>query len=186
MAVVFWLFVVFAAGDGGLENTDRMAPPDWKGNRWGPEANEARKTGAIPPIRITPEMARWDKWGKQTLKDGDILFRRGDARLLFGYFAFSKFLADASGSPFSHTGIVAIEEGSPYVYDTTKYGVRRQPLSVWVLDNVGPFGVKRVKAELAGYAAKAVAFCRDLYIKQVPFDYDLNIDDRAYYCVEMT
>ena len=28
--------------------------------------------------------------------------------------------------------------------------------------------------------------CRDGFEQQVPFDYDLAIDDRAFYCVEMT
>ena len=33
------------------------------------------------------------------------------------------------------------------VYDTTRTGVARQPFCVWVLDNVGQIGVKRVKPE---------------------------------------
>ncbi|MFO0950234.1 MAG: hypothetical protein U0835_03605 [Isosphaeraceae bacterium] len=81
---------------------------------------------------------------------------------------------------------MAIEEGEPYVYDTTSLGVRRQPLYIWVLDNVGPMGVKRVRPEYAGYAPKAVAFMRKQFVDQPPFDYDLGLDDKAFYCVEMT
>ena len=29
-------------------------------------------------------------------------------------------------------------------------------------------------------------FCREAFEKQVPFDFDLSIDDQALYCVEMT
>jgi Permuted papain-like amidase enzyme, YaeF/YiiX, C92 family len=186
MWTIVWLITILGNGGDGLEPTDRLVPPGWHGNPWGPEASRARKSGEIPPLPITPEMAKWDRWGKANLRDGDILFRRGNATVLRGFFPFSRFLASISGSQFSHTGIAAIEDGEPVVYDITKAGVRRQPLSIWVLDNAGPFGAKRVKPELAGYAAKAVVFCRHLYETQPPFDFELKIDDKAFYCIEMT
>ena len=186
MLTIVWLMSMTLNTHDGLEPTDRLVPPGWKGNPWGPEATKARQAGAIPPVSLTPVMTQWDKWGKVVLKDGDVLFRRGDAKLLRGHFPFSRFIANVSGSPYSHTGIAAIEAGEPVVYDTTKAGVRRQPFAVWILDNAGPFGVKRVKPEHQPYAAKAVEFCRDAFRRQVPFDYDLSIDDRAFYCVEMT
>ncbi len=181
-----WLMSVAFGNHDGLEPTDRLVPPGWKGNPWGPVATRARQSGAIPPVEITAEMKQWDGWGKQVLRDGDILFRRGDAKLLHGHFPFSRFIANCSGSQFSHTGIAVKEEGDIVVYDTTKAGVRRQPFSVWILDNAGPFGVKRVKPELQAYATKAVQFCREKFETQVPFDYELSIDDKAYYCVEMS
>jgi hypothetical protein len=131
-------------------------------------------------------MARWDRWGRQYLQSGDILFRRGDARIGRGYFPISRFLANASNSPFSHTGIVSIEEDGPVVYDTTRYGVARQPFCVWVLDNVGWIGVKRLRPELRGAIPNVVAYLHRVYDKQVPFDYELGEDDRKLYCVEMT
>src|SRR5215831_12429872 len=148
-----WCITMLFGGHDGLEPTDRLVPPGWKGNPWGPEAARARASGEIPPIPMTPLMKQWDKWGKQVLRDGDILFRRADARLLLGRFPFSRFTANISGSAFSHTGIVAIEGGEPVVYDTTKAGVRRQPFAVWILDNVGPFGVKRLRPDLQRHAA---------------------------------
>ncbi|GAC1468457.1 MAG: hypothetical protein NVSMB9_11180 [Isosphaeraceae bacterium] len=186
MWTLVWLVSVVLNGHDGLEATDRLTPPGWKGNPWGPQAYQARREGTIPPLPMTPLMKQWERWGNRVLRDGDILFRRGDAKLLRGYFPFSRFIANVSGSPFSHTGIAAIEDGEVVVYDTTKAGVRRQPFRVWVLDNVGPFGVKRVKPEYQAYTAKAVSYCRDLFQKQAPFDYDLNIDDKAFYCVEMS
>jgi hypothetical protein len=135
---------------------------------------------------MTPTMNQWDRWGKTVLRDGDILFRRADARVLFGRFPFSRFIANVSGSPYSHTAIAAIENGEPVVYDTTKAGVRRQPFAVWMLDGVGPFAVKRVRPELKPHADAAVRFCRQAFERQVPFDFDFALDDEALYCVEMT
>jgi Permuted papain-like amidase enzyme, YaeF/YiiX, C92 family len=173
------------AGD-GLEPTDRLVPPGWQGNPWGPEATRAREDGEIPPLELDPTMKQWEQWGRQVLKEGDIVFRLGDARVFFGRFPFSRFIAKVNNSPFSHTGIVAIEQGEPVVYDTTKAGVRRQPFCVWVLDNIGPIGVKRLRPELRARIGGVLGFCRDVYARQVPFDYNLDPDDRALYCVEMT
>jgi hypothetical protein len=131
-------------------------------------------------------MARWDRWGRRVLRDGDIVFRLGDARVLHGYFPMSRFLANASNSKFSHTGIVAMEEEGPVVYDTTGTGVARQPFSVWVLDNVGNIGVKRLRPQDRHAIPKVLAYCRKVYQEQPPFDYELGLDDQALYCVEMT
>jgi hypothetical protein len=180
-----WCVTVLFNND-GKEPTDRLIPPGWQGNPWGPAATRARETGAIPPIAMTPVMKQWQAWGKSVLRDGDIVFRRADARVLFGRFPFSRFIANVSGSQYSHTGIVAIEKDELVVYDTTKAGVRRQPFAVWMLDNVGPFGVKRVRADEKAHADAAVRFCRQAFERQIPFDYDFELDDQALYCVEMT
>ena len=182
-----WLiFLTLHTGD-GKEPTDRLVPPGWQGgNPWGPVATRAREAGELPPIPMTETMKQWDRWGRAALRDGDIAFRRGDARVLFGMFPFSRFIANASGSKYSHTGVVAIEGGAPFVYDSTKAGVRRQPFHVWVLDNVGPMGVRRLKAEHQSHVPSVVRFCRESYERQVPFDYELGLNDDALYCVEMT
>ena len=186
MWTLVWCTTLLFNGHDGKEPTDRLIPPGWVGNPWGPAAAQARASGALPQVPMTPLMQQWDRWGKQVLRDGDILFRRGDARVLFGRFPFSRFIANASGSLYSHTSIAAIEDGEVVVYDITKAGARRQPFAVWVLDNVGPFGVKRVRPELRSHAAEAVRFCRRMFEEQVPFDYALELDDKALYCVEMT
>jgi hypothetical protein len=131
-------------------------------------------------------MARWDRWGRQVLRDGDILFRLGDARIAKGYFPMSRWLANCSNSRFSHTGIVSIEEDGPVVYDTTRTGVARQPFAVWCLDNVGCIGLKRLRPEHRHAIPKVMAYCHRVFDEQVPFDYELADDDKALYCVEMT
>lgn len=181
-----WLMMFIARGGGTLEPTDKLIPPGFVGNPWGPVANAERESGELPPIPMTATMEQWEKWGESTLKTGDVLFRRGDGRLLFGHYPFSRFLANVTGSPYSHTGIAVIEDGHPYVYDTTKAGVRRQPFAVWILDNKTGLGVKRIKPDHAGAIPAVVNYLHDVYQKQVPFDYTLNPDDHALYCVEMT
>ncbi len=168
------------------EMSEQMVPAGFKGNFWGPEATKARHEGRMSPIVATQYMAQWDRWGRKVLREGDILFRLGDARVGHGYFPMSRFLANASNSKFSHTGIVAIEREGPVVYDTTRTGVARQPFCVWILDNVGSIGVKRLKPEYRSAIPKVVAYCRDVFEKQLPFDYELSPDDRGLYCVEMT
>ncbi len=168
------------------EMSERMVPAGWKGNFWGPEATKARHEGRMSPIVATQHMARWDRWGRQVLREGDILFRLGDARVGRGIFPMSRFLANASDSKFSHTGIVTIEQEGPVVYDTTRTGVARQPFCVWILDNVGSIGVKRLKPEYRKSIPKVVAYVRRVFEQQLPFDYELLPDDDALYCVEMT
>ena len=168
------------------EPTERLAPPGWQGNFWGPSANQGRREGKMPKVPMTALMINWQNWGKKTLKSGDIVFRRGDARVLFGYFRFSRFAANVDNSAFSHTGVVAIENGEPVVYDTTKAGVACQPFGVWILDNVGALGVKRLRPEHRGAVPKALAYCHKVFQQQVPFDYEFGLDDSKLYCVEMT
>ena len=66
---------------------------------------------------------------------------------MLGWFPLSHLIAQATASPFSHTGIIAIEDGEVVVYDCSSSGIQRQPFHVWMLDCVGPLGVKRLKPE---------------------------------------
>ena len=181
-----WVLPLLLSPPGGREMTDRMVPDGFVGNYWGPAATKARHEGRMPQVEITPHMARWDNWGRQVLRDGDIVFRLGDARVLRGIFPMSRFYANASNSKFSHTGIVSWEKEGPVVYDTTGTGVARQPFCVWILDNVGNFGVKRLKPEHRGAIPKILAYCKRVFQEQPPFDYELGLDDSKLYCVEMT
>jgi hypothetical protein len=171
---------------GAAEATDWMKPSTWTGNYWGPAATRARRTGQLPPLPTNAAMKRWRRWGQGVLQDGDIVFRLGDARTLRGTFPLSQFIAKATGSPFSHTGIIAVEDGSPVVYDCSSSGVQRQPFEVWMLDCVGPLGVKRLKPEHRRHIPGVIDYCRAKFEQQVPFDYGFHLDDAALYCVELT
>jgi len=159
MPFLLGLVYLLAHAPDQCEATDRLAPAGWQGNFWGPSANQDRREGKLPKVPMTPVMTSWQNWGKKTLRTGDIVFRLGDARVLFGYFRFSRFVANADNSAFSHTGVVAIENGEPVVYDTTKMGVACQPFGVWMLDNVGALGVKRLRPEHRGAVPKVLAYC---------------------------
>ncbi len=184
MRFLLWL-VLFTNQHDGKEATDRLVPAGWEGNPWGPVAAANRASGAWPAVEFTPSMKQWDEWGKKNLQTGDLIFRLGDARILRGWFKFSRFIANISGSAFSHVGTVVIEDGQVMVYDMTQSGCRKQPLSIFVLDNVGAFGVKRLKPEHRQQIPKVIAYLQNAYQKQVPFDYELSGDDRAFYCVEL-
>lgn len=187
ISIFLWALPLLLNPPEQREMTERMVPAGFQGNYWGPEATKARREGKMPPVQLTTHMAKWDQWGRKVLRDGDIVFRMGDARVLHGLFPMSRFYANCSNSKFSHTGIVAIEEEGPVIYDTTGTGVARQPFCVWVLDNVGNIGVKRLRPDLRQVAVpKILAYVRKVFVEQPPFDYELGLDDSALYCVEMT
>ncbi len=181
-----WM-IAFANDDRGQqERSDWARPAAWSGRFWGPAASRARMAGELRPLPIEPEMAQWERWGRSVLRDGDIVFRLGDARAVHGIFALSRFIARATDSPFSHTGIVAIERGTPMVYDCSSDGIRLMPFDVWMLDCVGSMGVKRLKPEHRHNIPGVISHCRAIFEKQVPFDFEFRMDDSAFYCVEMT
>ena len=107
----------------GFASSPQIAPA----NSWGPSANQDRHEGKLPKVPMTSVMTFWQNWGRNTLHTGGIVCRRGDARVLFGYFRFSQFVANADNSAFSHTGVVAIENGEPVVYDTSRSNGARTP-----------------------------------------------------------
>ena len=156
-------------GCGGSNRLDETARLVWK--LLGTGSDPRRSAGNLPPLPSNPEMARWQRWGRELLRHGDIVFRLGDARVVHGIVPLSRFIARATGSPFSHTGIVAIEDGSPVVYDCSSAGVQRQPFEVWMLDSVGALGVKRLKPEHRERIPGVIDYCRVAFERQVPFDY---------------
>jgi hypothetical protein len=182
----FLLFALAKSDQGAAEPTDWMKPAMWTGNYWGPAATRARRSGQLPPLPTNPAMIRWNRWGRKVLRDGDIVFRLGDARAVRGTFPLSRFIASATGSPFSHTGIIAVEDGCPVVYDCSSAGVQRQPFEVWMLDCIGAMGVKRLKPEHRHVIPGVIDYCRLKFEEQVPFDYEFRLDDSAFYCVELT
>ena len=181
-----WLIALASTEREAEDATEWMKPAAWSGSFWGPAASRARLGGELPPLPMTPAMTRWGAWGRKELRDGDILFRLGDARTLRGIIPVSLFIARATGSPFSHTAIVAIEDGSPMVYDASPDGIRRMPFEAWMVECVGPMGVKRPMPKYRGCIPGVTAYCRTLFEQQVPFDYEFRMDDDALYCLELT
>ena len=167
-----WMLALWNYERGADEATDWLKPPGWTGNFWGPAASRARSAGELPPLPMNPAMIRWNRWGRDVLREGDIVFRLGDARASRGLFALSWFIARATGSPFSHTGIVAIEDGSSMVYDCSEEGVRRIPFEAWMLECVGPMGVKRLKPEHRHHIPGVIDYCRKVFEQESEGDYN--------------
>lgn len=102
--------------------------------------------------------------------------------------------------PFTHMGVISIEDGSPWVYDLTG-DIKTLPVKRRVLDNVKGQMYRRSLFEFAGpnlYAeiyeppegtdgAVLAKWMRDNYAKDIPFDAFFRWDDdhRAYYCSEL-
>jgi hypothetical protein len=181
-----WMIALWNSEPGAKEATDWMKPVTWTGSFWGPDAMRARLAGQLPPLPTNAVMTQWGQWGRTVLRDGDIVFRLGDARIARGLFPLSRFIARATGSPFSHTGIVAVEDGTPVVYDCSWAGVRRQPFEVWMLDCVGPWGVKRLKPAHRRHIPGVIGYCRQKFEQRVPFDSGFRMDDSTLYCLELT
>jgi hypothetical protein len=181
-----WLIALANSDQRATESSDRLKPATWAESSWGPAATRARLSGELPSPTPTPLMAMRSQWGLTMLRDGDIVFRQGDARTLWGFFPLSRFIARASGSPFSHTGIVSIEDGTPVIYDCSSPGVRRQPFEVWMIDCVGAVGVKRLRPEHRRHIPGVIGYCREKFYQQAPFDYEFQPDDAAFYCLELT
>jgi hypothetical protein len=152
-------------------------------NPWGPVATRAR--GDQPVVYTDPVMQSWDRWGRGQLRDGDVVFRLGDVRVVWGLFPLSRFIARATGSRFSHAGVVAIERGEPVVYDCAATGVQRRPFALWTAENIGAFGLKRLKTEQRRHIPGALAYCRRAFESEVPFDQGFRPGDDRLYCTEL-
>jgi hypothetical protein len=173
-----------------LPSSPTMAtvPREWRrGNPWGPEANAARAEGKLVPLYYTQEMAEWAKFGRTHIQDGDILFRYGQSYKPYEI-ATSRIIAGVEDNRFSHDGIAHWEDDTLYIYDAepAPQGVRKVPFDFWVLDVADKsLVIKRLRPEFQSYIPLAVAYCEDVYQRQVPFDDALRLDDEKLYCSEM-
>lgn len=128
----------------------------------------------------------WREWGEDNLLSGDVIFVRGECRILLGLVDFSKLCSEVTHSPFSHVGIVAREGSSVVVYDTISSGPRRVPFDEFVTDElVWAIAIKRPENRYRWHVEPALAFCRDVYKARIKFDNDFRPDDDRLYCSEM-
>ncbi len=128
----------------------------------------------------------WDAWGRQHLQSGDLVFVMGESRILLGLLNFSKFSAEIAESPFSHVGVVAVEEEGPVVYDIISEGALRRPFADYVTDRrVWSFAVRRLHPARQASIPAALAFCRRVYEEQGEFDNAFRSDNDRYYCAEL-
>ena len=143
-----------------------------------------RQFGQLNPGR-TQLRQQWDEWGAKHLKSGDIIFILGSSRVFMGLINFSKFSTEIAASPFSHVGIVSIEDGRPWVYDTVSGGPRRKELG-WYLSrsSIQRVAFRRPRLELDDEIPNVIQFCQRVYEDRIPYDERLVWGNDRYYCSE--
>jgi hypothetical protein len=182
------LVVALAAPGCSLPSSPLMAtvPRAWRDQHpFGPEANAARSCGELQPRFVPRRAEEWAALAHDIIEEGDVLFRFGRSYTPNGRFT-SWFIASISDSRFSHDAIAHWEGDVLYVYDAEQEGIRKVPFVLWMLDvKDGTLEIKRLKPAYRGGIPQAIAYCEDVYLQEVPFDFALKPDDERLYCSEM-
>lgn len=127
-----------------------------------------------------------DQMRRLNVKPGDIICRLGNS-YVYGFFWFSKFIADLTGSKYSHAGMILDTEGDILVADVNTTGLRRQFAVDWVDDIRGDdililrYSGDPVVSKLAVENAKTVISLDPEY----DADFLENDDGKNFYCVEL-
>ena len=112
-----------------------------------------------------------------TPKDGDVIFHVSNSSQ-------SLAIQQATGSKYSHMGIVLFKSGQPYVFEASKT-VRYTPLKSWIARGKdGYFVAKRLKKPLTPDQIKQLYAQAKRYEGK---DYDLTFEwsDQRMYCSEL-
>lgn len=130
--------------------------------------------------------AAWRRWAGRTLQSGDLVFTRGNHYVLFGLLNFSELSTTASRAEFSHVGIVAVEDGCPYVYDVSHEGVARVPFASYVTrSGCQRVAVRRLRPEYYRHLPEVLQFVERQRRRAVPFDKRFSPGNEALYCTEL-
>lgn len=93
-------------------------------------------------------------------------------------------IQQATGSPYSHMGMIVIRDEKPYVFEASKRVVYT-PLNVWIARGVdGKFVAKRVKAGLSPEQQKKLQQAAKRYAGK-PYDLAFSWSDERQYCSEV-
>lgn len=118
------------------------------------------------------------------IKPGDIICRLGNY-YVYGFIHFSKVIANATGSDFSHAGMVVSIEGNDILLaDVDVHGIRRQYFPEWLEAVRGDsIGVLRYNGDQS-VINRAVENCR-LLTKEDPWCECEFDEDKRFCCVEL-
>ncbi len=130
---------------------------------------------AVPPVmQALPPRIAWSKYVPQA---GDVVFQS----LPHGEVVAA--IEGSTGSPWSHCGIVAEEEGRWYVYEAIGE-VRRTPLGEYYRrGRDGRFSVCRLKGEYRDRIPAMLDAARERL--GVPYDLRYRMEDDEIYCSEL-
>ena len=123
---------------------------------------------------------------KEVLKEGDIIFRLSSTQLLGGLVDFSKEIANATKSDFSHAVLVyKIENNEVILADVTPAGVTKRFLVDWYLDKSTNIVVKRVRSKYRRLIPIVLNEATKIIKKDVLYDDHFIPDDDKFYCTEL-
>lgn len=128
----------------------------------------------------------WDHWAAAHLQSGDLIFVRGDSRILFGLVNFSQLCTDVADSRFSHVGLVSREPSGVFVYDVVVGGPRHVTFGKFAADHrISLLAVKRLQREYRDHVPAAIEYCRAAAKASGKFDAEFKQDNGHYYCSEL-
>lgn len=113
------------------------------------------------------------------LKDGDIVFQYSGS-------AQCPAIAQATRSPYTHCGIVFIEEGKPMVWEAVG-PVQRVPLSEWIDHGVNDHYVAKRLKDTAPLTSDHLAGMKAEGEQEMgrPYDIYFSLDEENIYCSEL-
>lgn len=120
------------------------------------------------------------------LREGDIVFRLSNTQLLGGLIDFSKEVAKATESSFSHAVIVyRVTDDGVILADITNTGIARRYFIDWYMDGTENLAVKRLKPEYASALPLVMYQLRQYMSADVLYDPKFVALDDNYYCTEL-
>lgn len=110
-------------------------------------------------------------------QQGDIIFHTSRSSQ-------SLAIQKATGSVYSHMGIILLRDGKPYVYEAAKT-VRFTPLAQWIARGTGSrYVVKRLRTPLNASQQQQL-YRQALHYQSRPYDLTFSWDDERIYCSEL-
>lgn len=110
-------------------------------------------------------------------QDGDVVFQSLPRSPL------TNMIEGATGSPYSHCGLVVQEDGRWYVYEAIG-DVHRTPLAAWFWRSRGYcFAAFRLNDEQRQHVPKMIEYCHACV--GLPYDLRYDLDDERIYCSEL-
>jgi hypothetical protein len=167
-----------------LAGVDPSGPTTHLGNRYA----RLVTTGldGISEFRNRERSVAWNGWADGRLQNGDIVFVQSEGNLILGFIDFSKLTREVTESPFTHMGIVAVENGQTLIYDTNVSGPGRKTFGqMMAMSDIAGVAVKRLRRGYRQHIPAAVAYCRRVHEHQIGFDKKLRLDNDKLYCTEM-
>lgn len=137
-------------------------------------AGDAPRAAPSTPIRSSPRPVPLE------LRDGDLVFQRSRSSQ-------SAAVAAATKSPYTHMGIILVEEGTPMVLEAVQ-PTKLTPFSRWAARGVGGHVVvKRLKRADVVFTPEVSHRMRQLGRRWLgqPYDLQFRWDDERLYCSEL-